>query len=287
MHYHIRKGKFGKPEQHMERRLLDYLDDMWKTAEGLKIDIRKFTMKNGRIVDSEMIKETAARMVELDTEIKGKGLKDFYTSYLYCALAAVSIDFTYFEEGESGQFGSVFSWDSPFGPGRTMQAVSDEGVFIYVSYLNYLLTGKWLSFDIDMNVELDESPEEYQERMEDTFEDAEAFMAEELEQRTWLPEDEYMSPDEAEEYNSSEAARIKAMYPGWEDFCKNAEKLCKSFDKHYDEDRFGWTVKKMASEFLLSEGLCIYSDEKKYLDVMVLLNRAGKLLSSYMKEMGR
>ncbi|MCR5591559.1 MAG: hypothetical protein K6F73_08495 [Lachnospiraceae bacterium] len=287
MNYHVRKGKFGKQEQHMERRLRDFLDDIWKTAEGLKIDIRKFTMKNSRIVDTEMIKATAARMVELDTEIEGKGLKGFYTSYLYCALAVVSIDFTYFEDDAKRPFGSAFSWDNPYGPGRTMQAVSDRGVFIYLSYLNYLLTGKWLGFDIDDAIELDESPEEYQERMEDTFEDIEDAMEAELEERTWLPVDENISPEEAREYNVSEAARIKALYPGWKDLADNAAKLHKSFEKYYVEGEFERTVEKMAEEFLLAEGLCIYADENKFLDVMVLLNRAGKLLSSYMKETGR
>ncbi|MCR5280050.1 MAG: hypothetical protein K6E19_11470 [Lachnospiraceae bacterium] len=283
MHYHIRKGKFGKQEQHMERKLLDYINGIWKDAEGLRIDIRRFTMKGNRIVDTEMIKTTAERMVELNTELKGKKIRDFYTSYFYCALAVVSIDFDYFEE-ESG-VGSVFSWDPPYRPGRNMQAVINESVFAHLSYLIYLLSGKWMNYDLHFGVELDESPEEEKERLDDTFAEAEANWEEASRAMAELSDDDHIGPEEAAEMNRAEGARIKALYSGWEDLIANAEKLYKLFDKCYNEDDFWIATEKMASEFLLAEGLCIYADEKKYLDVMVLLNRAGRLLSGYMKEM--
>ena len=95
--YHVRKGKFGKTEQHSERKFKDYLADLQIYAEGFMTPITRFTKRKSGLVDTDMIKDTVRLMTEDFEDLPDNAEKrEFYSSFLYCALALMSVEFDYF-----------------------------------------------------------------------------------------------------------------------------------------------------------------------------------------------
>ncbi len=291
---HVRKGKFGKKEQHMEAKLAEYLRDIERYACGGVIDIKRFTMKHKRILDSGRIKETAEKMVTYNGNITDKKEKEFFTALLYCNLALMSSEFTYIPDDDPMTDRHSFTFPKSFiyMPKMTLESLGNMYNTLAWEGLYTLLAGDHINMpDFYEEPDFSDDPELEDEITRDNMEYFESLDMDEImeeEQRAWEEEEEweYMPADEAEEYNRVEGNRIKAIYPGYMDFLSYTHRFIE-LAPDYLKPGFEDKAKKMTTEFALAEGYSIYSDEKKYLEVMVQINKARKLLMKHMGEINK
>ncbi|MCR5627117.1 MAG: hypothetical protein K6F99_07355 [Lachnospiraceae bacterium] len=283
MKYHVRKGKFGKKEQHMERKLLDYLSDIEKLAGGQNVEIKKLTLGNKSILDSDRVKDLAKKIVGYNTNIRDKKERKFYVALMYCTLILMSVEYTYIPADDPYTDLSTFIFPKSFLiPDLTVGYLGDfYNTMAWESFFN-LLADDYIKIPVMERRVIFDDPEQEQEEQEDHREfvesiDMDEVYAEQAEFEEMIESSDFMSAEEAEEINRKEGERIKEFYPGYKDFIKYTLRFVELAENYFPED-LNEVMKKMATEFALAEGYSIYSDEKKYLEVMVQINRARRLL---------
>lgn len=285
--YHLRTGKFGKKEQHMERKFKEYLSDIDEYAGGLMLDVRKFTMKNGTILDSDKIKDAAKKVLDHYEDITDEQEREFYTAYFYCAFVLISVEFKYldiYSEPREGWYCIYPPFDRKKIPVKKAAETLHPETW---AELCLLLGDKWIEIPYDYDFDPPNlSISEEREMNEDMAEAAEALDWDEINRQDAefyeeMEKARVMSEEEIAEWNQAESNRIKAYYPGYEDFIKYTKEYVELYPKFWN-DGFEKRVRSMLEYYILAEGHSIFADEKKYLEVMIHLNRARKLLMKYM-----
>ncbi|MBR1851736.1 MAG: hypothetical protein IJ794_00970 [Lachnospiraceae bacterium] len=307
---HLRKGKFGKLEQHSERKLQDYLTELQNYALGLMIPVAYFTRRKSGLVDTERINQTVRLMTADCEELQeSDDVKQFYSSFLYCALALMSVEFDWipyadplgfhhasFPGNLQMNFLDLITDADLRGAEKNddMNSEYDLGLtdgifFLYLPILYHILTGE----NIVLPYVPLEPPEmtraEYREFMEDNAEWISQIPDESEEERAM--EDAYykaqdtftpMTDEEYIEAHKSLGEKVKAIYPGYADYIQNLERFAELFQTCASKD-FNHIIRKLVTEFLLSQGYSLYNKEDDYIEVMVALNAARKKVMEAMR----
>lgn len=284
MNYHLRKGNFGKEQQHMERKINDLIEEIVDYSTGTMNPVKSLTYINGRLLKKEKIIQIVEEMIKLNTDITDKKEKEFYCSYLYCALVLMSLEFTYIPEDdpETDKHGITYPTDLPYIHAMTLNTLgryfTDEAW--YWSNLYYVLSGEEASVPFLSEEEPEIDPEDLEEMFEYDMEHYDEIMSEEMELNaeydSWIP----MTIDEAMECNNAEQNRIRSFFDGIDDFIKHTNRYIKLSSKYLNEDCVE-KVKEMAEYYMLSEGYSLYKNEKDYMDILVRLIKIRKLLAKF------
>ena len=302
--YHSKEGKFGKIEQHYERKFNDYIKDIMMYAHGFMMPVEKFTKKKNGIVDTEKIKETVAAIISEGEGFKDEGEKKFYSSFLYCALALLSVRYDFVpNEEKPGLNAYTFPDSFPLignmdmrllvgeaeitADGETLGLEYDSLFAMHFPELYYLLSGKYIElktvyidyFDLMTEKELADMNADREEGMAEI---EEADLEADEEWAEYEENFEAMSEEEMYEANMASGNRIKAVYPGYKDYLSNLEVFAGMFEKYADTSFFT-KIKNMVSDFLAAGGYTIFNNEEAYINMMVSVNRARKTMSLAMQ----
>ena len=245
-------------EQHSERKLQDYLTELQNYALGLMIPVTYFTRRKSGLVDTERINQTVRLMTEDCEELQENSeIKQFYSYFLYCALALMSVEFDWIPYTDPLGFHHMSfpgnlqmnflelitdadlrgteendDMDSAYHLGLT------DGIFSpYLSILYYILTGETIKLPYVPLEPPEMTGAEYREFMEDNAEWI-SQIPEESEEERALKEAYYKAQDDFtpmtdEEYNEAHrlfGEKVKAVYPGYADYIQNLDQFVNLFE---------------------------------------------------------
>lgn len=303
---HLRRGAFGKAEQHFERKFNDYIEKIRLSAHGFLRPVRDFAVTKYGKVETARIKDIAEKIVNT-AKLKGEE-KQFYFSFIYCAVALMSVKFDYLPYSDPLGYNKISFPDSLIYMKMDFNTLVNEAVIIeeksegktikkglerssffkdYFEMLYSLLVGKSIDIKSCEGEDIMDllSDDEIREMHED-FDEAEAARTEEekeaeMEMLCELQDEEDaftpMSEKEYDETNSYFAEKLRVSYPGYKDYVLNLEIFNSLIDK-YGSEKFNGVINEMVSDFLGAEGLTVFNDEDRYIKMMVSLTRARKAL---------
>ncbi len=291
--YHNRKGKFGKKDQHMERKLLGYLSDICDYAGGMMQGVHRFTSEEDTL-DTEKIKKTVSRILETYGEIPNDMQRELYLAFFYCAFVLSSVEYRYFDRHSGLREGWHFVYppiEKKKFPVRMVAEIPDSKIW---SEFYKLLTGEEIQicyepdFDDFVSDSISDESEmnefnRYIDRINAQIcgNDTNEISRENEETGSEMENAEAVSYKKKKKWSMAESGSIKAYYPGYMDFVDYTRAYNELSKKCHISD-FKDRVRRMLEYYVLSEGNSLYSDEKQYLEVMVQLNRTRKLLKKYM-----
>lgn len=299
--YHTRKNAFGKVEQHRERKFNGYIADLQLYAEGFMTPVRALTRKKSGIIDTELIKNAVNSM--LDNRNYQSTEREYYFSFLYCAMALLSVEYEYTYE-DSVEFhaysfpSGIADLEVPTFRNLVKDAdliVSEDGVYgfefctLYSDQfceLYYLLCGKEPdipTLDITPDITSILSPEELQDLFEEMdscnpYSEADGDDFSDNEDEAGAA----MTAEDAHEANILSGNKVKLTYPGYQDYITQLDTFIRLFDLYKSTDFFD-TIRGIVSDFLVSNGYSLFSNETDYFEAMVSINKARLTLHKFMR----
>jgi hypothetical protein len=289
--YHSRQGQFGKAEQHRQRKFNDYLADLKLYAEGFLTPVTTFTRRKSGIIDTELIKEAVSSMLE-PFPYQGDE-REYYYSFLYCAMALLSVEYEY---TTLDAVGTILSYEFPSGMSsptfKDLAADADlvqgmDGSYGFESFslyanqfceLYYLLTEMTIDFpEADFSPDEDTAAEILQEIQAETNPDQLSLD----EMYSNLPENAGTSED-VREANLLSGGKVKLMYPGYQDYITGLDRFVSLFDTYQSTDFFE-TIREIISTFLSANGCSLFSKEEDYFEAMVSLAKARNTIQKTMR----
>jgi hypothetical protein len=91
-----------------------------------------------------------------------------------------------------------------------------------------------------------------------------------------------MTAEDAREANILSGNKVKLTYPGYQDYIAQLDTFIRLFDLYKSTDFFD-TIRGIVSDFLVSNGYSLFSNETDYFEAMVSINTARLALHKFMR----